>query len=229
MRSVPRIFRGALGHRSFPLIGRVQRDGNFHFRSFSTEGFKCPACGAPSSRLICRSCGWLQEPVSGINHFELLGVDATFEVDPQTVDTAYKDLQRLLHPDRHVSQPEAQRELADVHSAKVNEAVAVLRSPLRRAHYWMELNGQDILLEEQRIEDNQTMMEVMETSEELDDAKTQEEVDRIRKQNRTKIETVESELSSIFKQKDWSTARHRVERLQMLTRLQERMDDWRPK
>jgi len=167
--------------------------------------------------------------VSGINHFELLGVDTTFEVDPQTVDAAYKDLQRLLHPDRHVSQPEAQRELADVHSAKVNEAVAVLRSPLRRAHYWMELNGQDILLEEQRIEDNQTMMEVMETSEELDDAKTQEEVDRIRKQNRTKIETVESELSSIFKQKDWSTARHRVERLQMLTRLQERMDDWRPK
>ena len=30
------------------------------------------------------------------------------------------------------------------------------------------------------------MMEVMETSEELDDAKTQDEVDRIRKRNRSK-------------------------------------------
>lgn len=119
--------------------------------------------------------------------------------------------------------------MADAHSAKVNEAVAVLRSPLRRAHYWMELNGQKILLEEQRIEDTETMMEVMETSEELDDAKTQDEVDRIRKRNRSKIESVESELSSIFQREDWSTARHRVERLQMLTRLQERMDDWRPK
>lgn len=62
-----------------------------------------------------------------------------------------------------------------------------MRSPLRRAQYWMEsgtdldgslrprLNGQKILLEEQRIEDASTMMEVMELSEELDDAKTQHE------------------------------------------------------
>ncbi|CAK9059602.1 unnamed protein product [Durusdinium trenchii] len=106
---------------------------------------------------------------------------------------------------------------------------AVLRSPLRRAQYWMELNGQKILLEEQRIEDMQTMMEVMETSEELDAAKTQSEVDGLRQRNRSKIESVESELSEIFKHEDWMTARHRVERLQMLTRLQERMDDWRPK
>ncbi|CAJ1340536.1 unnamed protein product [Effrenium voratum] len=39
----------------------------------------------------------------------------------------------------------------------------------------MELHGQKILLEEQRIEDASTMMEVMETSEELDDAKSQTE------------------------------------------------------
>ena len=50
----------------------------------------------------------------------------------------WKDLQRLLHPDRHASQCEEQRGRAEAHSAKVNEAVAVLRSPLRRAQYWME-------------------------------------------------------------------------------------------
>ncbi|CAK9059606.1 unnamed protein product [Durusdinium trenchii] len=157
------------------------------------------------------------------------GLSSTYEVKPQEVDSSYKDLQRLLHPDRHVAGTEEQRELADSHSAHVNEAAAVLRSPLRRAQYWMELNGQKILLEEQRIEDMQTMMEVMETSEELDAAKTQSEVDGLRQRNRSKIESVESELSEIFKHEDWMTARHRVERLQMLTRLQERMDDWRPK
>eukprot|EP00438_Fugacium_kawagutii_P020431 Skav226583 [mRNA] locus=scaffold2846:124336:128224:- [translate_table: standard] len=49
------------------------------------------------------------------------------------------------------------------------------RSILKQLTARTRLNGQKILLEEQRIEDNQTMMEVMETSEELDDAKTQEE------------------------------------------------------
>ena len=35
-------------------------------------------------------------------------------------------------------------------------------------------------------QDTETMMEVMETSEELDAAQTQDEVDRIRKRNRSK-------------------------------------------
>ncbi|CAK9059604.1 unnamed protein product [Durusdinium trenchii] len=213
-------------HQSALMLGR----GAFQsLRCFSNEGFQCPACGAPSSPLVCRSCGRLHESSSSGSFFELLGLSSTYEVKPQEVDSSYKDLQRLLHPDRHVAGTEEQRELADSHSAHVNEAAAVLRSPLRRAQYWMELNGQKILLEEQRIEDMQTMMEVMETSEELDAAKTQSEVDGLRQRNRSKIESVESELSEIFKHEDWMTARHRVERLQMLTRLQERMDDWRPK
>ncbi|CAE7762435.1 hscB [Symbiodinium sp. CCMP2456] len=48
------------------------------------------------------------------------------------------------------------------------------------------LKGQAVLLEEQRIEDAATMMEVMETSEELDEAKSQEEVDEIRARNNSK-------------------------------------------
>ncbi|CAK9059608.1 unnamed protein product [Durusdinium trenchii] len=251
MRGLSRHLSRPCGRGSVHTSSGLTRRGAFQsLRCFSNEGFQCPACGAPSSPLVCRSCGRLHESSSSGSFFELLGssTQSTSSEDPRSEQylrgetsrggqllqgrpfvESHQDLQRLLHPDRHVAGTEEQRELADSHSAHVNEAAAVLRSPLRRAQYWMELNGQKILLEEQRIEDMQTMMEVMETSEELDAAKTQSEVDGLRQRNRSKIESVESELSEIFKHEDWMTARHRVERLQMLTRLQERMDDWRPK
>mmetsp|Transcript_33574 Transcript_33574/g.75346 ORF Transcript_33574/g.75346 Transcript_33574/m.75346 type:complete len:243 (-) Transcript_33574:49-777(-) len=189
---------------------------------------RCPFCGAPAAPFVCRSCGSLQPPDYGsASHYKLLGLSETFEVDAVLLENSYKELQRMLHPDRHVAASEEIREWAEVHSARVNEAVAVLRTPLRRAEYWMKLKGQAVLLEEQRIEDASTMMEVMETSEELEEAKTQEQVDAIRARNNSKIRAVESELSDLFGKEDWTAARRRVERLQMLTRLQERMDDWR--
>merc|ERR1711920_684803 len=113
-------------------------------------------------------------------------------------------------------------------SMRVNEAVAVLRSPIKRAGYWMELNGARVLEEDQRMEDMETMMEVMELSEEIDDATTQEQIDKLSGQHDEKISAVEQRLDGIFQKQDWDGARKFVERLQMLVRLRERMNDWQP-
>eukprot|EP00440_Ansanella_granifera_P076416 gb/GFBE01082923.1/.p1 GENE.gb/GFBE01082923.1/~~gb/GFBE01082923.1/.p1 ORF type:complete len:267 (+),score=46.84 gb/GFBE01082923.1/:1-801(+) len=197
----------------------------------SSGAYVCSACGssAPAFSFLCRSCGKLMEASYGTaSHYDLLGLDTSFEVEAEAVDSAYKELQRSLHPDRHAQASEEQRLLAETHSARLNEAVAVLRSPLLRARYWMELHGARILEEDQRIEDTATMMEVMETSEEMEDAETRSQIDEISERNSAKIRVVESELAGIFSKEDWAGARRLVERLQMLTRLQQRLDDWQP-
>eukprot|EP00931_Biecheleriopsis_adriatica_P041413 TRINITY_DN23670_c0_g2_i1.p1 TRINITY_DN23670_c0_g2~~TRINITY_DN23670_c0_g2_i1.p1 ORF type:complete len:254 (+),score=66.96 TRINITY_DN23670_c0_g2_i1:56-817(+) len=204
-------------------------------RALSSEAgcrtFVCPACGSASSTFSfsCRNCGKLMDASYGsTSHYEILGLETRFQVDGAEVDSAYKDLQRLLHPDRHAQSSEEQLAFAEAHSARLNEAVAVLRSPLRRASYWMELHGASVLEEDQRIEDAKTMMEVMETSEELEEAQSRAEVDEISDSNSSKMREVEAQLADTLASEDWAEARRLVERLQMLTRLQQRLDDWRP-
>ncbi|CAE8645467.1 unnamed protein product, partial [Polarella glacialis] len=99
-------------------------------RSFGSEvSFCCAACGkqAESFGFLCRSCGSLMEARYGeSSHFALLGLETRFEVDLAAVDAAYKGLQKSLHPDKHAQAGEEQRELAQTHSARLNEAVNVL-------------------------------------------------------------------------------------------------------
>lgn len=176
----------------------------------------------------CTNCDALMEADYGeTTHFQLLGLLREFEVDRNDVDLRFKTLQRRLHPDLHSLAPTDVQDLAMRHSARLNEVVADLRSPLRRATYWMRLNGVSVLEEEHRMDDMEMMMEVMELNEQIADATTRAEVDTIASANEASISAVEAKLASIFSKKDWDAARVQVERLQMYTKIGERLRDWR--
>jgi len=162
----------------------------------------------------------------GVSHFDMLGLERQFSISVAEIDDAYRSLQRKLHPDHHAQKDEETRNLVETHASRVNEAASTLRSPLQRASYWMTLHGERVLQEDQRMGDAATLMEVMELSEELDDAQVQADVDGISAQIAGKIAEVEKSLAPVLMQKDWNTARGLVERLQMLTRLQERANEW---
>ncbi|CAE7575815.1 hscB [Symbiodinium sp. KB8] len=83
---------------------------------------------------------WLElqaAPSGATSHYALLGLAESFEVDQVQLEAKYKELQRQFHPDRHVASSEEDKAAAEEQSARVNEAVAILRTPLRRAEYWM--------------------------------------------------------------------------------------------
>eukprot|EP00928_Gymnodinium_smaydae_P007526 TRINITY_DN1269_c1_g1_i1.p1 TRINITY_DN1269_c1_g1~~TRINITY_DN1269_c1_g1_i1.p1 ORF type:complete len:272 (-),score=66.11 TRINITY_DN1269_c1_g1_i1:76-891(-) len=197
----------------------------------------CEMCGSVAANgetLICGNCGALLPPPAAgaaseasADYFALLGLQPSYEVAAASVDEAYKTLQRKLHPDHHATAGERQQAFAEAHSARLNEAASVLRSPLRRARYWMERHGVRVLQEDQRMDDAATMMEVMELSEELSEAESREELNKVLAVIESKIGEVESQLVHIFQQDDWEGARRSVERLQMLTRLDDRAGDRR--
>jgi molecular chaperone HscB len=78
------------------------------------------------------------------NHFELFGLEPSFEIDLQTIAGRYRDLQRKVHPDRFASGTDQERLVAVQQAAQVNEAYQVLKSPLPRARYLLELQGIDL-------------------------------------------------------------------------------------
>lgn len=168
----------------------------------------------------------MEDQYGDTSHFELLGLEPRFSINTAEIDEGYRALQRKLHPDRHAQAEEHHRDLVEAHSARVNEAANTLRSPLKRAGYWMQLHGVRVLEEDQRIDDMETMMEVMEISEEISDAESQADINKILGSVGAKIAEVEQKLDQLFQKQDWDAARGLVERLQMLTRLQERANAW---
>src|SRR5512139_1670049 len=75
------------------------------------------------------------------NHFDLFGLKAGFEVDGETLALRYRDLQKETHPDRFANASDQERRLSVQLAAQINEAYRVLKNPLARARYLLELNG----------------------------------------------------------------------------------------
>ncbi|WP_372861188.1 Fe-S protein assembly co-chaperone HscB [Spongiibacter sp.] len=101
------------------------------------------------------------------DHFSLLGVERSFELDERALTLSYRALQRSAHPDRFAGDDERQRRLAVQKSAQINEAYETLRSPTRRAAYLLELAGQAVDGAAKTFRDPEFLMQQMQLREEL--------------------------------------------------------------
>ena len=75
------------------------------------------------------------------NFFQLFDLPAGFRVDVAQLGMRYRQLQVELHPDRYAGASAYEQRIAVQYSALINEAYAVLRKPLPRALYLLELTG----------------------------------------------------------------------------------------
>jgi molecular chaperone HscB len=111
--------------------------------------------------------------------FDIFGLVSQFGVDRAALDARWKDLQREAHPDRFATAPAAAQREAMQWSVRINEAYQRLKDPLKRAAYLCERNGVPI-----RAEDNTAMppaflMQQMQWREDLDDAETATDLERM--------------------------------------------------
>lgn len=75
------------------------------------------------------------------NFFELFNLPVQFDVNGKALDTAYRHIQRLVHPDRFVTATEAEKRAAVQYATIVNDAYQTLKDPLKRAMHLCALNG----------------------------------------------------------------------------------------
>ncbi len=81
------------------------------------------------------------------NHFELFHLPQQFAVDAQALDSAYRDVQNRVHPDKFVNATDAEKRVAMQWATRANEAYQTLKHPQKRAQYLCELNGVDLQTE----------------------------------------------------------------------------------
>ena len=78
------------------------------------------------------------------DHFEILGVEPGFRIDEKALEERYRELTRLLHPDRHAAGGASARRMALEKTIAVNDAWRVLKDPARRAAWLLKQRGIDL-------------------------------------------------------------------------------------
>lgn len=101
------------------------------------------------------------------NYFQLFGLPVAFDVAPDALTKRYRELQRIVHPDRYASGTEQERRLSMQGATFLNEALETLRDPLLRAQYLLRLKNAEPDRQHGQPMDPAFLMEQMELREEL--------------------------------------------------------------
>jgi molecular chaperone HscB len=188
----------------------------------------CWSCGAETAdpRPFCAACGAVQPPADA-DHFSRLGLEPRFDLDETALERAYVAAQRDLHPDRFVGRPVRERRLSAEQSMALNESFAVLRDPLARAEYLLELAGHPMPSESATTSDPALLGEALELRESLAEADGAPAVARLAAEAAALVEAARAEVGRGLAARDWSGAATAVRRLRYLARFAAEVEERR--
>ncbi|MDP2271338.1 MAG: Fe-S protein assembly co-chaperone HscB [Archangium sp.] len=114
-----------------------------------------------------------------MTHFDLFNLAPSVDLDVAALETQHRKLAMEWHPDRAGSDHHARR-LAAEKSAALNDAIKVLKDPVRRAFYVLELKGVKLDSDQSAARVKMPMdflEEIMEQREALDAVKATRKLD----------------------------------------------------
>ena len=106
------------------------------------------------------------------NYFQLFGLPRTFGIDAAQLDGRYRELQRIVHPDRYANASDQERRFAMQQSTRINEGYETLKDPLKRGRYLLELGGFVFSDQHHTTRDPEFLMRQMELREALGAVRT---------------------------------------------------------
>jgi molecular chaperone HscB len=118
----------------------------------TTAVVRCWRCqDEHTPQVFCPACEALQPLPPDIDYFTLFGLARDPLLDEQALAGTYYDLSRQLHPDLHQTGPAEEQEASLQNTALVNRAYRTLRDPVQRGRYWLELNGEQLGKENNKV------------------------------------------------------------------------------
>ena len=152
-----------------------------------------------------------------------------FSISLPALRKEFLQIQSLHHPDKHPNEPAHSKALAL--SALINNAYKTLADPLLRAQYLLLQNYDiDVMSEDNstHASDSETLMEVMEAQERIEDAETQAQIDEIRVENARRIEETVRALGEALEQGNAAAATRECIRLKYWRSLADGLHSWEP-
>mmetsp|Transcript_24876 Transcript_24876/g.31307 ORF Transcript_24876/g.31307 Transcript_24876/m.31307 type:complete len:137 (+) Transcript_24876:149-559(+) len=132
------------------------------------------------------------------------------------------------HPDRHTLKPKTEQDMVAEEATKITQSYEALQDDHERALHLLELGGmpmEDTI--SGAILGQEFLMEVMELREEVDCATAGDELDRLRADNKERMDDTCEKLGEAFAQNDLSEAKRLTAMLQYWKRIDERINEKR--
>ncbi len=178
----------------------------------------CPSCQKScEAGAVCASCGALLPLEPGASHFQVLGLPERYDLGDDRLEARFKELHKLVHPDRHAQRAPDQRRLALQWTTALNDAHRVLKHPLARAVYLLRIRGID--LEKPGVQAARMpvefLEEVMDQREALGLAKARGDLETVRQlagQSRERAEFELGKLREHFEQFELTGQREELHR-----------------
>ena len=163
------------------------------------------------------------------NHFDLFHLPISFQTDSATLDAAYRDVQREVHPDKFTTASDAEKRLAAQWATRANEAYQTLKSPLNRGRYFLKIHGIETEEESNTAMPLEFLMQQMEWREAVVEAralKDEAKLTELATQKNADEKKLFSQLSGELNQPSTFTdARLTVRKLRFIEKLGEEIDD----
>lgn len=188
------------------------------------SGVKCWNCGSDINKAIfkCCSCGKLQDcrHPKDVDFFKLLEVEARFEVNSAELSKKFRALQTKVHPDKFAGKDDDREKQNSIDwSTLLNKAYKTLSAPLPRGEYMLRNQLTDKDEEGKTVRSQVFLTEMMEKNEEVDEADTKSELEKLLEVTDVDINKMLEELRTAFDNKDFRNAKDILEKMKFLYSL----------
>ncbi|MGV6827242.1 MAG: co-chaperone HscB [bacterium] len=160
------------------------------------------------------------------NYYQLFGLPVGFIVDSDQLASRYRELSKVVHPDRFANASDQERRISLEQTTRINEAFQTLKDPVRRAQYLLTLNGIEMQAEQETTRDTSFLMEQLELREALEQAPNAEdpfqEVDQLMIKITGMIKRLIAKMAIQFEDatpEQLEQARESIRKMQFLSKL----------
>jgi molecular chaperone HscB len=186
----------------------------FYFNSKHTMSIKekiCESCTIKKleNPYICGMCKTVRHmrPADYIknklNFFSVFNLKDSYTIDKSDLERQYKDLQKIVHPDKYVHESEEVLKEAQECSSFVSNAYQTLRDDYNRANYLLKLKGLKGIEEGDKSEKNQEFLEeLMMIQEQIEECESKEDLEKIKLEVSEKINKAKQELEFCFSKEE---------------------------
>ena len=163
------------------------------------------------------------------NFFELFDVPVAYDVDLDLVQQRYRDLQKVVHPDKFANASDQEKRISMQQTSRINEALNALRHPVDRAIYLLSLKGIDLNLENETTMDAGFLMAQIEMREELSDIRSKDdplaELDNFSRQIKSDMTAMMESYSAAYEGGHLDDAKEWIRKMQFMQKAKKEVDE----
>ena len=163
------------------------------------------------------------------NFFDLFDVPVAYELDFDQVQQRYRDLQKIVHPDKFVNASDQEKRLSMQQTSRLNEAFNTLRQPVDRAIYLLKLKDVDTAQENSTTMHAGFLMEQIEMREALSEVRSAEdplaELDRFSAQIKADMQGLMQNFSECYAQEKLEEAKELIKKMQFMQKAGKEVDE----